>query len=163
MSGSIKHCNRRQMAYSVGGGFGTSSGSSTFANPGIIKEAPRLLTDIQSGANQINNVQMPNNIDPTQLWNLQSNRLLQGMRPGEAARGMLTSGASQNAENQALGNLASQFTNDQFNRSMGQYQAQIGQGQAYSNTLLDALKAILNQSTTQKTSAMNANFNVGVG
>jgi len=164
MSGSIKRCNRRQMAYNVpgmSGGYSTSSGSSKFAAPGLITQAPGLLSNIQSGADMIKNVQMPNNIDPTQLWNLQSNRVLQGMRPGEAARGLLTSGQGQNAENQALSDLSTQFTNDQFNRSMGQYQAQIGQGQAYSSTLLDALKAILNQGTTQQTSANSVQFGVG--
>lgn len=157
-----RNCKRRRMAYGVGGGFTQSEQNSRVVAPGLLKSAPSLLGDVRNSAEGINNMSMPANIDPTALWNVQSNRLLNSMRPGEAARGMLTSGQSQNVENQGLSNMASQFTTDQFNRAMQQFQASLGQKTAYSSVLSDALKTILNQGTQYTGSSSGMNLNYGV-
>jgi len=52
------------------------------------------------------------------LFGLTSKRLLEGIRPGMAARGMLTSGVGQDVENQALSELATTFGANAFERGM---------------------------------------------
>jgi|SRR3990172_3687189 len=56
------------------------------------------------------------------LWKLQSNRLLEALRPALAARGLATSGPGINVEGQKLGELNTEFTARAFERNVQRQQ-----------------------------------------
>ena len=81
------------------------------------------------------------------LYQQASNRLLQGMRPGYARRGLLTSGEAQEAETRKLGELATTFGERAFERGITRRGAEAATRKAGTEDLLRLLSLILGQPT----------------
>lgn len=67
------------------------------------------------------NIQIPND---QALFGDMSRRYLESVRPGMAARGLLSSGVGQDVENQGLGELSNVFANQSFDRNLARSQDQ---------------------------------------
>ena len=155
-----RSCHKRKTYHFSGsGGMSSSSSASKPIAPGLIGSTAPLLQKIQTGAQNIASVSLPDSVNSDNLWALQSRYLLQGMRPGLAARGFLTSGTAQRQEDQALSDLSTNFAQDEFTREL--QKAQLAQGGQTSSTqaLISALQAILGQTTTGRSSG--SSFNAG--
>ncbi len=161
----VKHvCKKSRIAKNFGFSSSKQQGSSASSafSPELLKQAPGLLNRIQQFPSRIasGGVEIP---DDDALFGQIAERGFQTLRPGMAGRGLLTSGAGQEAEDRFISDLSTQFGERSFERSLqaGQFERE-GQVQG-SAVLLDALRAILGQGTTSISSSSGSSFGLSGG
>lgn len=120
-------------------GFGSSkkgyaqAPTSKLAFPQLAARAPRIAQNIEDFAGNL-----PGIPSEEGLYQTEQRRLLEGLRPGYAARGWLTSGNAQKAEEQAIKELGQEFTSRGFERGLQRSGLQL-------SSLLDLMRSITQQ------------------
>lgn len=164
-----KICKASPKKYNPGSSFGFSTSkqssdsqsSSQGISPEALEEIKGLISGVKDFSGQINTgtVGLP---DDEKLFGTASRRFLESSRSGNAARGLLTSGASNAIENQGLEQLATAFGEKEFDRSL-QSAAFGREGAVQASTgFLDLIRSILGQTTTSQSTSTGSGSSLGV-
>lgn len=183
-------------SFSFGKSKSKSKSKQTPIAPWLLPKTEGLLSNLQSGADRMAGMggprvgamdvdlsNLPAVPDEDALFKQNASRYLDALRPGMAARGLLTSGVSQAAEQQGLEGLATTFgerafernmtrnTNafeqamgrekERFAQEMGASQFSAANQQAYLQALQEAMRSILGQQVLGSSKGSSSSFNVG--
>lgn len=184
------------LSFSFGKSKSKSSSQQAPIAPWLLPKTSGLLSNIESGADRMAGMagprvgamdvdlsSLPAVPDEDALFKQQATRYMDALRPGMAARGLLTSGVSQAAEQQGIEGLATTFGERAFERNMARnttaFEQAMGrekerfaqelQGsqfsaanqQAYLQALQEAMRSILGQQVLGSSRGFSRSFNVG--
>lgn len=148
--------------FSVGGSRSSSRSVEKPIAPSTIPYAEPLLGEGITAARGIPGVKLPKEVSDEALWENMSERLLESIRPGFAARGLLTSGVGQEAETDALQDLAIKFSGDEFDRALQRSEFERSGLTSYGDQLAQLMAAILGQGTLGKSKSSATSMQASV-
>lgn len=167
MMSTKRVCKRKPTKYEGGFGFSSSKqksssqSSSQGISPEALEEIRGLISGVKGFTSKIDSgaVGLPSD---DELYGLASRRFLQASRSGSAARGLLTSGASEDIERRGLEQLSTVFGERQFERSLASAGFEREGAVQASSSLLDLIRSILGQTTTSQSTSTASGSSLGI-